>query len=178
MVYLGRSYSSRENKMSNKGFTLIEFVVVILILGILPVTAVPKFINLKADAQTSTLQGIKAAMEGASALVYGKCIVKGNHKEPFGLTNTVNIGGDGGINSDGELFVVYGHPIGNPDEFQRLLALDSQYTYVPLGTNFTTFAIYFSDSDAPTSTSEDCIVYYIAAAGVGKSPTIQVNDCV
>lgn len=164
--------------MNNKGFTLIELVVVIVILGILAVTAVPKYINLQADAQTSTLYGVKAAMQGASALVYGKSIVKGNHKEPFSLTNTVNIGDDGGLNSDGELLVIYGYPIGIPDEFQRLLDLDSQYDYVPLGTNFTTFAIYFSESDAPTSITDNCIVLYVAAAGVGQSPTFKVIDCV
>ena len=164
--------------MNNKGFTLIELVVVIVILGILSATAVPKYINLKADAQTSVLHGVKAAMEGASALVYGKSIVKGNHKEAFSLTNSVNIGDGGGLNSDGELLVMYGYPIGIPDEFQRLLDLDSQYSYVPLGTNFTTFAIYFSDSNAPTSTTDDCVVFYISANSVGQSPTFQVNECI
>jgi len=44
--------------MNSKGFTLIELIVVIVILGILAVTAVPKYINLKADAQTSTLHKV------------------------------------------------------------------------------------------------------------------------
>ncbi|ACJ27327.1 MSHA pilin protein MshA [Shewanella piezotolerans WP3] len=46
------------------GFTLIELVVVIIILGILAVTAAPKFINLQGDARVSTLQGMKAAIQG------------------------------------------------------------------------------------------------------------------
>ena len=164
--------------MNSKGFTLIELVVVIVILGILAATAAPKFINLKADAQTSVLHGIKAAMESASAMVYGKSIVKGNHKEAFHLTNTINIGDGGGLNSDGELLVVYGHPIGIPDEFQRLLDLDAEFGYVPIGTNFTTFAIYLVENGVPTSTSDDCIVFYVAASGIGERPTFQVNDCV
>ena len=55
--------------MNSKGFTLIELIVVIVILGILAATAAPKFINLKAEAQTSTLEGVKATMQGAAALL-------------------------------------------------------------------------------------------------------------
>ena len=164
--------------MNNKGFTLIELVVVIVILGILAVTAAPKFLNLKADAQTSTLHGVQAAMQSASSLIYGKSIVKGNHKEPFSDTNSVNIGDGGGLNSDGELFITFGYPIGVTEEFQRLLELDSQYAYITLGTDFTTFAIYFSQADIPANTDEDCIVFYTSPISVGQSPTFQVNDCV
>ncbi|MGL4893853.1 MAG: type II secretion system protein, partial [Shewanella sp.] len=41
-----------------QGFTLIELVVVIIILGILAVTAAPKFINLQGDARVSALNGL------------------------------------------------------------------------------------------------------------------------
>ncbi len=47
-----------------QGFTLIELVVVIIILGILAVTAAPKFINLQSDARTSAIQGMKGAIQG------------------------------------------------------------------------------------------------------------------
>ena len=52
------------------GFTLIELVIVIVILGILAVTAAPKFLNLQGDARESTLSGMKAAMESSSSLVF------------------------------------------------------------------------------------------------------------
>ncbi|GAM54496.1 MSHA pilin protein mshA [Vibrio ishigakensis] len=59
------------------GFTLIELVVVIVILGILSVTAAPRFLNLQSDARVSALQGMKGAMAGAGSIVYGKAAING-----------------------------------------------------------------------------------------------------
>ncbi|WP_318465467.1 type II secretion system protein [Photobacterium leiognathi] len=60
-----------------QGFTLIELVVVIVILGILAVTAAPKFMNLQGDARHASLQGLKGAIQGASGIVYGKAAIEG-----------------------------------------------------------------------------------------------------
>ncbi|MEZ9338813.1 type II secretion system protein [Vibrio splendidus] len=59
------------------GFTLIELVVVIVILGILAVTAAPRFLNLQGDARDASLQGLKGAMDGASGIVFGKAAIDG-----------------------------------------------------------------------------------------------------
>lgn len=60
-----------------QGFTLIELVIVIIILGILAVTAAPKFINLQSDARVSALQGVKGAVQSANSLVYSKAAIQG-----------------------------------------------------------------------------------------------------
>ncbi|MCR9421970.1 type II secretion system protein [Vibrio sp. RM-69-4] len=59
------------------GFTLIELVVVIVILGILAVTAAPRFLNLQNDAREATLQGLAGAIQGAAGIVYGKAAIEG-----------------------------------------------------------------------------------------------------
>ncbi|AAZ27592.1 prepilin-type N-terminal cleavage/methylation domain-containing protein [Colwellia psychrerythraea] len=70
--------SSMNVKANQKGFTLIELVVVIVILGILAVTAAPRFIDVQDDARTATLDAIKGSIESVKALVHSKSLIAGN----------------------------------------------------------------------------------------------------
>jgi prepilin-type N-terminal cleavage/methylation domain-containing protein len=62
-----------ETKMrgnTQQGFTLIELVMVIVILGVLAATALPKFIDLSSDAKTAALTGVTGNISSASAVNY------------------------------------------------------------------------------------------------------------
>lgn len=82
--------------MQQRGFTLIELVIVIVILGILAVTAAPRFIDLQGDARASTLQGAKAAMTSGMQLVYAKSAIAGeqNNAHTTDATSEVTINGN------------------------------------------------------------------------------------
>ncbi|WP_019002205.1 type II secretion system protein [Succinimonas amylolytica] len=70
------------NSHRMKGFTLIELVVVIVILGILAATAAPKFMNLQKDARISKLNGLMAAIRSAESLTRSKAIIAGLDNYP------------------------------------------------------------------------------------------------
>ncbi|GAB2669041.1 type II secretion system protein [Vibrio panuliri] len=149
------------------GFTLIELVVVIVILGILAVTAAPRFLNLQDDARNASLEGLKGAMAGATGIVYGRAAVSGVEKSNPGAVS-------GGTNGQ-DITTILGYPKASEDGIGRavvgLSGSDSDWKVVSSGTNTISYSFESSKEDAK------CLVKYTMNTTDGSEPVITVQKC-
>lgn len=132
---------------NQKGFTLIELVVVIVILGILAAVAVPKFIAMQSDARIASINGLSGAIRSASSLAHAQALVKG-FTAASGET----------INMDGQpVDLVYGYPA------DAAGGIDEAVNYEG-----------FTFAGGVFTLQTGCTVTYVDPASAGAAPTITV----
>jgi MSHA pilin protein MshA len=62
---------------NKKGFTLIELIIIIIMLGILAVVAIPKYMQLKVDSHDGVAKGVLASLRGAESMLFAKYVING-----------------------------------------------------------------------------------------------------
>ncbi|AYV21856.1 MULTISPECIES: type II secretion system protein [Vibrio] len=153
------------------GFTLIEMVVVIVILGILAVTAAPRFLNLQGDARESSLNGLKGAISGANGIVYGKAAVEGVEQQ---ATATINAGTNEAVT------VAFGYP--TADAAGLVSAVDGLQQDWMFATRRDALIATFDDgsnANFRTIRQSNCFVRYDESTQAGTAPrvTVEASGC-
>ncbi|ANU37489.1 type II secretion system protein [Vibrio scophthalmi] len=153
------------------GFTLIELVVVIVILGILAVTAAPRFLNLQDDARNASLEGLKGAMAGATGIVYGRAAINGVE----GAQDQVISGSVG----QPDITVDFGYPEASANGIGNAVVglndANGDWAVVSGSINTTAASISYTFSGNEDTTT--CFVTYAVSASVASEPSITVTPC-
>ena len=146
------------------GFTLLELVIVIVVLGILAALAIPRFISLQREARIAVIDSLFNSIRSGSNVIYAKSAAIG---ESDNATDSVDIDGPG---PGGLIGTNYGYPQAEQADLNLLFDnLSARYSFTGGGAGPGSTVTITLDGIAT------CAVTYVSPTAAGVSPTITRN---
>jgi MSHA pilin protein MshA len=154
---------SRRNPHTQSGFTLVELIMVIVILGVLSAFALPKFANLTDDADAAAVKGAKAAVSSAVGIVHAAWLAGGNTGAAVLTLEGVTIGTSAG-----------GYPTLSKVDEAAGLDCTNDWDCIASGTT----VLQFARKNQLAVVGSTCFEYDVTTAAVSATKTVTAaNSC-
>lgn len=178
----------KKNLAKNTGFTLIEMIIVVIILGLLAVTALPRFIDIQEEAERSTVEGVAGGLAAAVGLVRGQWEVLGRPDNNTAINfidyDTTRVGIDPDIGYPTSGVDAAGNEVAGSTEVTALNTAKCQAVFnsvlqsAPSSTTSAaaatveenTYLVRFVNNGSVDGASDTCLYYLVSALDLTALP--------